>query len=160
MRSLPPASKRCAAAVEMAAHGLRVAALGGHGGALHDLEGALVHVRHEAGVKLPAAPLAVGRGDVLVYLVAAGDVYPETALAPEQELDQPVGVVPVGSGELRRAVYKGVVRRHLAPGALHRNAQRLLRAVEEGGEKLAHRDKALVELRYVFYRYVYPKKIH
>ena len=144
----------------MAANGLRVAVLGRDGAALDDFEGALVDVGHEIRVELAVSPLAVGRCDVLIYLVAAGNVNPEPALAPEQELDQPVGVVPVGCGELRRAVYEGAVDRYLASGALHRDVQRLLCAGKEGGEKLAHRYETGVQLRYVLYRHLYPKKIH
>ena len=134
--------KADAAAVEVAAHGLGIAVLGRDGVAADNLKGALVHVGHEVGVKFAAAALAVGRRDVLVDLFTSGYIDLEPAHAPEQELDQPVGIVSVGPGKLCRAVNEGVVNRYLAARALYRDVQGLLRVREKCGEEFPHRYEA------------------
>ena len=139
-----------AAAVHVAAHGLRIAVLGGHGVAEHHLEGALVDIGHEVRVKLTRAAGAIGVLYGLVHGLAAAYIDLEAALHPEKHLYQAVNVVLVRLVHLRCAVDEGVVHRYFSAGALHGQRDGLGGSAEKGGEKFAQGDEAGVELRQVF----------
>ena len=156
----PAGVEAYAAAVHVAAYRLRIAVLGGHSVAEHDLEGALVHVGHEVRVKLARPARAVCVADGLVHRLAAADIHLEAALHPEQHLHQAVDVVTVGLGHVGSAVYEGVVHGHLSPGALNSQRQRPASILEKSVKKLSERDKAGVKLRRVCHRNLYAKVIH
>ena len=152
--------KADAAATQVAAHGLGIALLGGHGVAVHHLEGLLVDVGHEIGVKGPLAAHAVGGLHGLIDALVAADIDLEAAHIPQHGLDEAVHVVDVGLSHVGRAVDKGLVDGHLAAGPLHRDVQRLFGVLQKSGAELAQGEKTGIQLRHIFHRYFDSQMLH
>ncbi len=152
--------KAYAAAVEVAAYGLGVGLFGGELGAGDDLEGALVDPGHEVLVEGAAALGRVGRADIFIDALVAGDVYLPAAVEPEHGLYHAVGVVFVRGLEAGGAVDEGAQHGDLAARALNGDAERLFCALEEGGVELVQRDILRVELGDVFDVYINSKMLH
>ena len=149
-----------AAAAQVAAHGLGIALLGGHGVAVHHLKGLLIHVGHELGVKAPLAAHAVGGLHGLINVLAAAEIDLEAAHIPQHGLDEPIHIVGVGLRHVRRAVDKGLVHGHLAAGPLHGDVQGLPGVLQKRGAELAQGQETGVQLRHVFDRHFNTQMLH
>ena len=149
-----------AAAVQVAADGLGVAALLGHLVAGDDLKGVLVHVGHV----VPVEGLAAGGGIVDVHpvrqLLAPGQIHPEAAVHPQHGLDDPFHIIFVGGGKGGIAVHLHVPHRHLAVGAFHGHVQGLVRPGQESAVELGQRNKAGVQLGDILHRNFNAEMIH
>ena len=152
--------KADAAAAQVAAHRLGIALLGGHGVAVHHLEGFFIHVGHEISVKGPVAAHAVGGLHGLIDGLAAAEVDLEATFHPQEHFDEPVHIVDVRLSHLRGAVDKGLIDGHLAAGPLHRHVQGLPGVLQKGRVELAQRKKAGVQLRHMFHRDFNSKVLH
>ena len=144
------------------ANGLGALAGGGLclvGHAFHH-EISLVHVLHELFVKLAAAALGIGRLDGGGHAVVAADGHLEAAPAPQKELDQPVHIIGVGRGHVGRAVDLRLIDADLPGRALHRDAQRLLRALCIALEEGAQGHEARVQLGQVLHRDIHIEEFH
>ena len=116
----------------MAANGLGIVLLLRQRLTGNHFKGTLVDAGHEVGVKGAGTLSGIGRFQRLINGLVAADVHPEAALHPEQRLDQPVHIVAVGLGHVRRAVDERLTDGHLTVGALHRQTQGLAGRFQKG----------------------------
>ena len=145
--------KADAAAVHVAAHGLRLFIGGGAAfqRQVQDFQVPLVELVHKGEVKVPLTFGGVGLLEPLRQLGAAADGHPEAAGGPEQELDVTFYIPIIGLGHIFRAVDEGVVDRYVALIPLNGDGNGLFCILQVGGAPDAEGNEFRVQLGGVFH---------